>query len=307
MEDKKSVYQIVTDNIIALLDKGVVPWRRPWRQGRFVMPVSVRGHRYRGINVFILAAQAMAQGYRSPIWLTYKQANELGGGVIPAEKATLVVFWKMLNIKDKNEYNEEVSKRIPLLRYFYVFNYEQTAGVKLPKAMQAIQDAVESESTVTDVNEAIEQAEAIVAGYENAPEVRHIRNTQALYRPAADIVEIADMQDFFSAEGYYDTLFHEFGHSTGHASRLNRKGVVGLDHFGSGQYAEEELVAELTAAYLCGEAGIDNQVDNEAAYIASWKAKMQADPRLIVQVAAQAQKAADHILGRHFDNNESEN
>ena len=309
MSDGKSVYQIVTDKIIELLDQGIVPWHKPWRSASFNMPISVHGHRYRGINIFLLAARSMADSFSSPIWLTFKQANEMGGGIKPGEKGQLVVFWKMLKIDGKNEMNEEVKKNIPLLRYYTVFNFEQTAGVKLPKKMQAIQDAV---TDIDDVYEggareeqAIAQAEAIIKGYVNGPKVVFKKGAQALYNTVTDVIQLARKVDFESVEAYYTTFFHEIGHSTGHPDRLARKVAGEFNHFGDQKYAEEELVAEMTAAFLSGEAGIDTQVEQAAAYIKNWKQRLADDPKLIVQVAAKAQKAADLVLGREFETKES--
>ena len=268
------------------------------------MPVSSRGYRYRGINVFILAATSMANGYRSPVWLTFKQINELGGKVNEGEKSTLVTYWKLLEIEERDaNTNELKKKKIPLLRFYLVFNLDQTTGVKLSKAVQKIQDAATDEGTYKGgvrEEDAIEAAEAIVKGYENGPLVRFGSN-RAAYSPTLDVIGMPDKTDFDKIEEFYATEFHEFGHSTGHSSRLNRAGITSFDHFGSGQYADEELIAELTAAMLCAEAGIDNTIENSAAYIASWKAKLTADPKLIVQAAGKAQKAVDYITGKQFE------
>jgi antirestriction protein ArdC len=148
----------------------------------------------------------------------------------------------------------------------------------------------------------IECCEQIVAGYKGAPEVTH-GHTKAAYRPSADEVIMPSAERFHSNEEYYSTLFHEFTHSTGHKSRLARKGIVDADaSFGDDKYGREELVAEMGAAFLCGHAGIEaSTIDNSASYLAGWLKVIKGDPKLIVQAAGAAQKAADLILGTTWD------
>jgi antirestriction protein ArdC len=176
-----------------------------------------------------------------------------------------------------------------MLRYYSVFNVEQCDGIEYPKP-----DVPTFEFTP------IERAEQIVAGMPNKPEITS-GGDSAYYRPSLDQVNMPPKERFERPEYFYDTLFHELTHATGHESRLNRKGVADKDEhsqFGSDPYAREELVAEMGASFLCGHAGIvERTIDNSAAYIGHWLEQLKQDPRLVIVAAGQAQKAADYILG----------
>lgn len=294
------VYEVINDRIMALLDKGVVPWRRPWRSaGGSTDPVNSRGRKYRGLNRLVLAAVAMLDGYESRVWLTYRQAEALGGKVRKGEKGTAVIFWKQLEVADPDAPNGK--KTIPLLRYFTVFNFDQTEGVTLPKSLQS-----KAAEALTE-HDAIGAAEAIVAGMPNPPKVTETESDRAFYVPLLDAVTVPLRGQFAKVEEFYSTLFHELAHSTGHETRLNRKGSADVSHqFGSAPYAKEELVAEMTNAFLSAESGIDPEtLDNSAAYIASWKKALADDPKVLVQAASAAQKAADYILNREPETKES--
>jgi antirestriction protein ArdC len=196
------------------------------------------------------------------------------------------VFWKWLDVDATGEATGKRS--VPMLRYYSVFNVAQCDGVTAP----AIEGTDRAHSP-------IETAEQIVAAMPKRPEIRHGLD-RAFYSPAVDSVGMPSPERFETPENYYSVLFHELTHSTGHESRLNRKGVSGSESagFGSQSYSKEELVAEMGAAFLCGRAGIvERTIDNSAAYVASWLERLKDDARLIVLAAAQAQKAADFILG----------
>lgn len=279
------VYAIVTERVIALLEKGIVPWQKPWQGGQTLPRNLASGREYRGVNVFLLHAMS----YASPFWLTFNQAKGLGGSVRRGEKACPVVFWKWLEAEENGE-----RKRIPFLRYYSVFNVGQCDGIPA--------DKIPSLGGTKREHSPIAEAEEIVARMPKRPEIRAGLD-RAFYSPGADFVGMPDPVQFRTGADYYSTLFHELTHSTGHATRLNRKGVAGTDGewsaFGSTPYAKEELVAEMGAAFLCGQAGIvDRTLDNSAAYVGSWLQRLKDDRRLVVHAAAQAQKAADFILGR---------
>lgn len=289
------VYAVINDRIIGMLDKGIVPWRRPWRtvSGTSTEPVNSQGRPYRGLNRLMLGAVAMLEGYGSNVWMTYRQANQLGGKVKAGQKGTAVIFWKQLEVEgEEPETGKKRTKRIPMLRYFTVFNFEQTEDVKLPKRLT---EKVEPKSE----RDAIEVAEAIVAGMPNAPVITETTSNRAFYVPTTDRVTVPLREQFRTIEEFYSTLFHELTHSTGHESRLNRKGADSVSHqFGSAPYAREELVAEMGNAFLSATAGIDPAtLENSAAYIASWKKVLQDDPQALVKAASAGQKAADYILG----------
>jgi antirestriction protein ArdC len=241
---------------------------------------------YRGINVFLL----LAMSYESPLWLTFRQATQLGGSVRKGEKACPVVFWKQLNIEDK-ESGE--TGRIPLLRYYHVFNAAQCEG--LPTSDPTVEIAAGNNS----------QPDCIVANMPQPPTVKH-GMAMAYYSPHDDCVGLPARERFHTEEGYYATLFHELVHSTGHEKRLKRSTLAESSGYGSNPYCREELIAEMGAAFLCGHAEIaERTIENSAAYIQGWLTQLKSDKTLIVQAAAQAQKAADFILGRTFAESEA--
>lgn len=295
------IYQVVTDQIIAALEKGVIPWKQPWKGGSSRLPRNAKsGKLYRGVNVFILHTKGIMNGYSSPLWMSYKQATQLGGKVKSGEKGTPVTFWKPFEIADETA--KSGKKRIMMIRYYNVFNYEQTEGVKLPKKMAALNEPVKV--TGGEAFTPIETAQSILEAYisNGGPTIKH-GGDRAFYVPDLDAITLPDQDSFTDPEHYYSTAFHECGHSTGHKDRLGRTGVLQHNGFGSKTYSEEELVAEMTAAFLNGEAGLDTEliIEDNAAYLGHWLSVLKANPKLIVQIAGQAQKAADHVLGRTWE------
>lgn len=290
---RRNAYDIVTDQIVALLDAGTCPWRKPWDPGiSGVRPLNIRGSVYRGSNRAILSSM----GYDSPIWLTFKQATERGGHVRKGEHGTPVVYWHFLDraeVPDDMDSEEKPKgKRSATLRYYTAFNLDQTEDVRVPDGMRERFTAIAHREY-----HPIAEATAIVDGYQHAPSVRHTGG-KAYYRPSDDSVTMPEPGSFHSDETYYGVLFHELGHSTGHESRLARSGVTDTNMFGSHEYSQEELVAEMTSAFLSADCGIGRPlIENSAAYIASWLRALKDDRRLFVYAAGQAQKAADHILG----------
>lgn len=289
-----NVYEIITHRIVTLLEKGVIPWQKPWAtNGTDAIPRNlVSGKAYRGINVFLLNSM----NYGSPYWLSFKQAQALGGTVRKGEKSTPIIFWKWLEGEDEKTSEK---KRIPFLRYYCGFNATQCEGIKYPA----------TEKTLREHN-AIASAEKIVADMPKRPVIYH-GGDRAAYSPALDCVYMPQPQAFTTGENYYSVLLHELTHATGHQTRLNRKGVAASEGewsaFGSTPYAKEELVAEMGAAFLCGHAGfVERTIDSSAAYIAGWLERLKNDHRLVVQAAAQAQKAADYILNAAHQSEESD-
>ena len=277
------VYQIITDRIIEIMEQGVVPWQKPWNSGAEGGPCNlISKKQYQGINIFLLACAA----FGSPYWLTFRQAQQLGGNVRKGEKGTPVIFWKIYEKDDPQA--EEGKKRLPLLRHYSVFNVEQCEGIIAPTP----------DLTTWNEHDPIEAAEAIILAMPNRPVVE-IGGTRACYSPSRDLVRIPELFRYEHAEEYYSTFFHELAHSTGHQSRLNREGVTGNHFFGDAVYSREELVAELGAAFLCGHVGIENTtINNSAAYLQSWIRTLKGDKKLAIIAASQAQKAADYILNR---------
>jgi antirestriction protein ArdC len=275
---KNDVYQIVTDRIIHLLESGTVPWHRPWRGGNQWPQNFITRKVYRGINLFLLNAA----GFPSPYWLTFKQIQTLGGRIKKGEQSFPVVFWKMFREEDDAE-----EKRIPFLRYHRVFNAAQCEGINFPGVVADIPNST---------FQPVATCEQVVSAMPKRPEINH-SGVRACYSPALDIVTMPEARLFNSSESYYSTLFHELTHATGHLTRLGRKEVTEPHRFGSDPYSREELVAEMGAAFLCGHCGIENQtIDQSASYIQSWLRRLKEDRKLVVQAAAQAQKASDFIL-----------
>lgn len=272
-----------------MLETGVCPWQKPWKtSAKDALPSNyVSKKAYRGINAFIL----LCTPYACPYWVSYKQAGELGGNVKKGEKGFPVVFWKRLPKTDKATGKPVLNSKgkpesVMFLRYYTVFNLEQCEGITWEKPV--------SDGTPF---EPLAEAARIVAGMPDAPEIRH-GGARACYAPVTDVVQMPEQQTFNGAPEYYNTLFHELAHATGHAKRLDRKGITNIAGFGSDSYSREELVAEMGAAFLSGHAGILHvTANNSAAYLAGWIKALKEDSKLIVIAAAQAQKAADFILG----------
>jgi len=271
-----SVYNIVTERILTELEKGEVPWRKPWRT---LPPANLISKKpYRGINFFLLSLA----GYGSQYWLTYRQAQALGGNVRKGEHGTKIVFWKFDKYETQTADGETEERKSAFLRYYTVFNLEQT---EVLRALLALPPA-----------RPIESAEAIVSGMPNPPAFE--QGFRASYTPSTDTVTMPSRTAFDSQAEYYSTLFHELTHSTGHATRLAREGFDKPQMFGSESYSREELIAEMGSAMLCGIAGIEQStVANSAAYLKTWIARLKSDSRLIVSAASAAQKAADYIRG----------
>ncbi len=252
----------MTDEIVAALEAGVVPWHRPWSLSGGPTRMS-NGKPYRGINIFILGYRAQAKGYTSKWWGTYKEIAKRGGQVRAGEKSTQIIHWRLVEKKDAAG---EVISKFPVLNYFNVFNADQADGLDL------------DEGELRD-HDAIDACEQIGDGY--------------LARAGG--LQLQHGGDEAAYSSMLDT-FHEYAHSTGHESRLKREKSSG-NPFGSPDYSKEELVAEMTAAFVCGEAGIDVNIPNRAAYIENWLQVFKGDKKLLVSAGGKAQSAADLILG----------
>lgn len=277
-----NVYDIITEKIIKQLESGVIPWRKPWTTNAPCNLIS--GKEYRGINPFLLAPQ----GYTSKYWLTFAQANKLGGHVRKGEHASMVTFWNVGSekiIRDKVTGKDRKARPF-LLKFYNVFNLEQTDGIADKLGLTKNPPRVPS----------IDDCESIVANMPNAP--RREQSSAAWYRPSIDTVGMPSRDVFNSSEEFYSTLFHELTHSTGHTSRVGRDGIENINQFGSESYSKEELIAEMGAAMLCGVTGIEPKtLDNSAAYLQCWIKRLRGDSKLIISAASQAQKAADYIRG----------
>lgn len=281
MTTKSTVYDIITDRIIQELENGTVPWHKPWAGGSNNSMNFTTKKPYQGVNWIM----TNMQGFESEYWVTFNQAKKLKGSIKKGSKSTPVIFWKFLDGK----INPETGKadQIPMLRYYRVFNMTQTEGIEYSLPVQ--DDKTQ--------NEIITSCEKIVNEMPLAmPKVFH-EEQRAYYQPRNDTINLPKMESFNSSNEYYSTYFHELVHSTGHPKRLNREGITESINFGSHCYSKEELIAELGASFLNGQAGILNHVvKNSANYLQSWLNKLRGDKKLIVTAAGKAQKAANYIL-----------
>ena len=279
MSKTNPVFEIVTDQIIALLEKGVAPWSKTW--GDFGAPKNAAtGWEYHGINSLLLNCTEHA----APWFMSYKQAQSLGGQVRKGEKGFTATFWKLLKTGSKETADEAT---FPILRYYTVFNVSQIDGLPerfLPTAKERN-------------NHPIETAVSVVDSMKNRPTITHAEN-KAFYRRSTDTVNMPSIGMFKNAEAYHSIMFHELTHSTGHASRLDRHHGEETSPFGSPTYSKEELVAEMGASFLCGHCGIlESTVETSAAYIQNWMTALRNDKKMVVMAASAAQKAVNHILG----------
>ena len=323
------IFEETTARIIAMIEKdGIAPWHKAWN-GQSGMPTNLKtGKVYRGINVFTLSFCE----YGSHYWLTFKQAKELAvkqarktgrkireivktkdgrpcrpwyldeqtgeafmGGIRKGEKKFgYVVFWKNMvargeGIEGGEDGERENDRVIPMLKYTPIFNVEQTDGIEIPKPPER-----------KDFSP-VKECEKLLEAYKHAPRVVFGGN-RAYYSPQLDYIKMPDPEEFDAPENYYNVLFHEHVHGTGHASRLARKTLMNAAYFGSHQYSEEELVAEMGASFLAARTGIDTKpiVENTAAYLKYWLGKLKKEPKLLVHSASRAQRAFDHITNVTF-------
>lgn len=270
------IYQEITDRIVAELEQGTVPWVKPWSAATAGGDRNVvSGKPYRGINCILLA---MA-GFQSQYWATYKQWAERGAQVRKGQHGTRIVFWQKVDRAQPDAAEEDDGKKSYLLAKTYVvFNADQVDNAKLP-----------AEKPVTE-------AERIAAGEEiiknSHAKIFHDSN-EAYYRPATDDIHLPTINQFVAPENYYATAFHELTHWTSHKERCDRD--ISAGKFGNAEYAFEELVAELGAAFVCGHTGIKGDI-RHAAYIGSWLRALRDDKKAIFKAASLAQKAANFLL-----------
>jgi antirestriction protein ArdC len=279
-----SVYEIITDRIIKQLESGVAPWRKPWRvRGKNGLPRNlVTGREYRGVNVWML----LGTGFASPYWLTFRQARQLEGHVKEGEHGLPVVYWKFEK-REVQDTDQLIEKSTVLCRFYTVFNVEQCEGLRVQPAQHTEQ---------SPQPQPIETCERVVSDWQQKPTIT-LGGDIASYSKIHDLVRMPERESFESAEEYYSTLFHELAHSTGHPTRLNRSTLTNFERWGDSTYSKEELVAELSAAFLAGYCGIDGKtLTNSASYLANWLQALRNDSRMIVVAGSQAQKATDLIL-----------
>jgi antirestriction protein ArdC len=284
---RSDLYTRVTERVVANLARGGRPWLKPWTSDstRITRPRRHNGMPYRGINVLLLWGEAIDRGYSAPVWMTYRQALELGAYVRQGERGTTVVYADRIVRKDTDDAGHEVARAIPFLKAYTVFNAAQIENLPAQYVTQP--------EPQTDTVERIASAEAFIAA--TGATIRH-GGDRAYYSPKLDIIQLPVPEAFRDAESYAATTAHELTHWTAHAARLNRE--FGGQRFGDTGYAREELVAELGSAFLCADLGITPEPrEDHAAYLAHWIAVLKDDKRAIFAAAAHAQKAVDFLQG----------
>ena len=285
---KTDVYTRITDKIITDLEQGVRTWMKPWNAehaaGRITKPLRHNGTPYNGINVLVLWSAAVTQGYSAPLWMTFRQAKELGAHVRKGERGELVVYANTFTRTETDaDTGEETEQAIPFMKGYTVFNVEQIEGLPA-HYYQLAEPAI-------DPVERIDHAEAFFTA--TGATIRHGGN-QAYYAVGSDRVQMPSFEAFRDAESYYATLAHEMTHWTRHPSRLDRD--FGRKRFGDEGYAREELVAELGSTFLAADLGLEMEPrEDHSAYISSWLEVLRNDKRAIFQAAAHAQRAADYL------------
>lgn len=288
-DSKPDLYTRVTNAIVADLERGVRPWTKPWSAehlaGRITRPLRHCGEPYSGINVILLWAEAVARGYTAPIWITFRQALALGAHVRKGEHGSTVVYANRISRTEAGDDGQDVERQIPFLKAYTVFNVEQVDD--LPAHFYAVAEPK------LDAAQRIENAERFFAAL--GADIRH-GGDGAFYAVGPDYVQLPPFECFRDPESYYATAAHECTHWTRHPTRLDRD--FGRKRWGDEGYAREELVAELGAAFLCADLGLELQPrEDHAAYIESWLSVLQHDKRFIFSAAAFAQRAVDFLHG----------
>lgn len=286
----KDLYSEISARIIEQLEQGIIPWKKPWSGVSSGAISHATGRPYSLLNQMLL----MQPGE----YITWNQCKQEGGSVKKGAKAKMVVFWKVQPREKKDAAGNIVTdadgkpvvEGVPVLRYFQVFHIDDCEGIKPkyngPSAVAADPD---------------EAAEAAFTDYVRRENIRVISliTDEAYYSPSVDLIHLPIREQFTNTAEYYSTAFHEATHSTGHPTRLNRfeRGAAAAA-FGSESYSKEELVAEMGAACILHELGIEtpSSFKNSAAYIQSWLRALKNDKRLIISAAARAEKAVKLIL-----------
>jgi len=277
------VREIVTERILRELESGNIPWNRPWTGAHN----AVSSAEYRGINRLLLPTHK----YTCNAWLTFNQCRDLGGWVKKDERGAIVVFYKRSEITitddgddetigtgENVETGEKTTKNVFVLRYYTVFNVEQTT---LDPAKYTTNNTIARDKTADEI-------------YLNYDCPIKFQGSTASYSPGADVIYCPPVEHFKNTEGFYGTLFHEIAHSTGHKTRLNRNMSGSI---GSASYAREELIAEIASAMILQSLGMTKTIENAAAYCRSWISVLQNDKNMIITASGQAEKAYQYVCG----------
>ncbi len=303
INEKFDVYRMVTHQIIEILQTHQeLNYTSTWTPttGKIMASNPVSKNTYRGINQLYLCYVAQKEKFSQNRWITLHQGNELGATIKQGEKARPVTYWGKMYIDEKTGRNitEKVKqiikaageipngvKLVRLLRYYNVFNIEQFEN--LPERLFYKGETISYTEPEKD-----ETAEEFIIN--SGAKINYVRGDKNCYYPRLDFIQLCEREQFKGTEAFYKTAFHELGHWTGHATRLNRE----FDSvFGSTQYALEELIAELFSAFVSANCGFSSQITNNAAYIKSWLGALKDNKKFIFQASTEAQKAADFAAG----------
>ena len=283
--DRVSPAARITQEVIARLEAGTKPWVRPWRGAPVSRPLRACGIPYRGMNVFWLWLMADMCGYASPYWMTYAQAQALGGQVRKGEKSTIAIFYKSYTkAVEQPKTGEKADEARRVLKAYAVFNADQVEGLA-PQFHPAAQlETIEPEGRKAELD----------AFFDAMPAALRHRGDEAYYEPTPDRITMPPVHLFSGYDHYYATLAHELSHWTGHASRLDRSL---RNRFGTSAYAAEELIAEMSSAILGAELGLPvTHLDSHASYVDHWLQLLKDDERAILTAAAKAEEAASLLL-----------
>ncbi|NDL64241.1 ArdC family protein [Acerihabitans arboris] len=308
---REDLYQTVTDKIIAALEKGTVPWRKPWRSaekqvGSSLPANAITGRAYSGVNIPLLWMAAEERGFRSDRWLTYNQAQQAGGQVLKGETSSLAVvfkpFEKQAEDNNGNKLFDDKGKPLmesrAMLRSLQLFNTEQCEG--LPEQM-AGQPAKHMTQEETDTLSAPVMNRVLAIFNASGVKSTSLRQNRAYYWPARDEIVMPMPSQFFTEADYWSTLLHELVHASGHETRLNREGITSSTRkFGDPIYCVEELIAEMGSAFLCAELGVYGEVQHDS-YVAGWLKHLQADKKALFRACRQAREATEFLLNPQTD------
>ncbi|EIC83401.1 ArdC family protein [Serratia sp. M24T3] len=305
---RQDLYQQITDKIILAIEKGTLPWRKPWRTGQtngeHPLPRNATtGHYYSGINVMLLWMAAEEQGFSANRWLTFRQALNAGGNVRTGETSSQAIFFKPWE-KQAEDYSGKklfgddgnpLIERVSMMKSLCLFNVAQCENLPEDIAGECLfPDAMGDEGTVD--TQTFNRVDSIIR--HSGVSVNHRHQNGAYYRSATDRVVMPLIRQFFTEADYWSTLLHELVHSTGHIRRLNRPGITSASKaFGDKVYAFEELIAELGSAFLCAEVGVFGEIQHDS-YIDSWLQALKSDKRAIFRACRFAREASEYLI-RH--------
>ncbi|MGR3807753.1 ArdC family protein [Pasteurella testudinis] len=297
--ETRDLYQQVTDDIIEALESGVMPWIKPWNDAeaeRIALRLPYNGEsgrHYSGINILLLWAAQIKHGFKQAKWLTFNGIAHLGGTIRKGEKSTRIILYRPMETEEKDtegnvifdENGEAKIRQYAVIRGIPVFNIEQCDGIE-PHLGSTEQPIIDESDAMTLINTLPKKMGVSL----------FLRpQGKAFYSPSRDCIVMPEVCQFEEIDRYYATLLHESAHASGHSSRLNRIGITNNDGFGSSNYAFEELIAELTSAFMCAHVGIDN-ISQNAAYLNSWIKTLKSDKKAIFRATSQARTATDYLM-----------